>query len=341
MADSTYLPLSLAEYESLVGDAEKTRKAFMHTIRDYMPFFDQAIIQAANDGMGDKGQIITDYPEGEIHGYNEGWGSEVALGNEVRYVCQRRSSSSDVDYDQYMDQPEKSRNQWRLYRDQAFSRGFARATVRDIFYGNPETNPKSCRGILNIVNPTDPVFGSRCIDAGGTTNGKMTDIVLVGWDPASNYLFYPQYGENKGGFNSSNEGKHEVTRIVDGKTKHYYVLRTDFRFDIGVALYNPLTVVRICNVDTSKLTKTGRTGADLIDLLTDATNLLPDEYKGRCAFYANETITGALRKQINNKENVHLTVEEVAGRKVTAWDGIPIHKLGNDVISNTGNKIEF
>lgn len=80
MADSTYLPLSLAEYESLVGDADKNRKAFMHTIRDYMTFFDQAIIQAGNDGMGDKGQIITKYPEGEIHGYNEGWGSGSGVG---------------------------------------------------------------------------------------------------------------------------------------------------------------------------------------------------------------------------------------------------------------------
>ena len=69
--------------------------------------------------------------------------------------------------------------------------------------------------------------------------------------------------------------------------------------------------------------------------MTQAVNLLPDEYKGRCAFYCNESVTGILRRQINNKENVQLTTGEVAGRKVVTWDGIPIHRLGTDVITNT------
>ena len=339
MPDANYLPLSLAEYQSLAGDDNLPRKHFMHTIRNYMPFFDQAPIIAGNDGMGDKGQIVTTYPEGENHGYNQGWGSEVVLGNEVRYTCGRRSSSSDVDRDQYNDQSPTSRKNWRAARDEAFSRGFARATVRDVFYGDGLGN--RCKGICNIVTPNDPVFASRCINAGGTTANKMTEIILAGWDPASNYLFYPQHGENKGGFDVREKGEHEVVRVVDGQSKHYYVLRTDFRWDIGVAIYNPLTVVRICNIDTSKLSKTGKTGADLIDLFTDAINLLPDEFKGRCAFYCNETITGALRKQINNKENVYLTIDQVAGRKAITFDGIPIHKLGNDVISNTQAIVEF
>lgn len=339
MADS-YLPLTLAEYHSLAGDDNVVRKHYMHTVRDYMSFFDQAPIVAANDGMGDKGQIVTTYPEGETHGYNEGWSSEVVVGNEVRYTCQRRSSSSDVDYDQYNDQSPKSQKNWRKARDEAFARGFARATVRDVLYGDGSAN--RCRGICNIVTPQDPVFGSRCINAGGTTENKMTEIVLVGWDETCNYLFYPQFGENQGGFTATDEGKKEVYRTgADGKQKHHYVLRTDFRFDIGVAIYNPLTVVRICNIDTTKLSKTGKTGPDLIDLLTDAVNMLPSEFKGRCAFYCNETITGALRKQINNKENVYLTTDTIAGRKVVAWDGYPIHGLGNDVISNTQAIVEF
>lgn len=337
-------PTSLAEYESLIGDKDVARKTFLHTIRDYMPFFDQAVIIPGNDGMGDKGQLVTSYPEGELHGYNEGWRSENVVGQNMRYTCQRRSSSSSIDKDQYDDQPEKDRASWRLRRDQAFARGFARATVRDIFYGNPATNPNSCKGLFEIVKPGDEVFGDRCIDAGGTTDGKMTDIVLVGWDPAFNYLFYPQFSPNGAGFHQKiHKEPVRVSKTVDGIARHYYALETDFRWDIGVAIYDPLTVVRICNVDTTKLSKSSKTAGspDLIDLFTQAVNMLPDQYKGRCAFYCNETITGVLRRQINNKDNMLLNIGEVAGRKVTAWDGIPIHKLGTDVIMNTGAKLNF
>ena len=347
MADSIISdvrPTNLAEYESLIGDKDLSRKVFLHTIRDYMPFFDQAVIVRGNDGMGDKGQIVTSYPEGELHGYNEGWGSEVVTGNNVRYTCSRRSSSNTIDADEYNDQPEKDRNSWRLRRDAAFARGFARATVRNIFYGDPATDKNSCRGIFNIIRPDDPVFGERCINAGGATANKQTSIVLIGWDPAYNYLFYPQYGSSTGGFESKPHPQPvRVSRLVNGVGKHYWALETDFRWDIGVAIYDPLTVVRICNIDTTKLSKSNKTtgSPDLIDLLTQAVNMLPDEYKGRCAFYCNDTITGVLRRQINNKDNVLLNIGEVAGRKVTAWDGIPIHKLGSDVIGNADPVLSF
>ena len=52
MADivSNVAPTSLAEFEGLVGDKDVARKVFLHTIRDYMPFFDQAVIVRGNDG---------------------------------------------------------------------------------------------------------------------------------------------------------------------------------------------------------------------------------------------------------------------------------------------------
>ncbi len=331
-------PTSLAEFESLVADKDVSRKVFLHTVRDYMPFFDQAVMCAANDGMGDKGEIITTYPEGELHGYDQGWQSEVATGNNVRYTAQRRSSSSTIDKDKLDDQPESDRATWRLRRDQAFARGFARATVRNIFYGDPATNPNACRGIFNIVTPTDPVFKDRIIDAGGTTAGKQTEIVLIGWDPTMNYLFYPKNSKSDGGFQTNvHDTPIRVERTSGGITRHYWAYETDFRWDIGIAIYNPLTVVRIANIDTAKWSKNAKTSgsADIIDLLTQARNMLPDEYAGKCAFYCNESVTGVLERQINNKENVHLTLGEVDGRPCTTWRGIPIHKLGTDVISNT------
>ena len=79
--------LTLADYESMVTDKDVSRKVLIHTIRDYMPFFDQGVILPANNGDTDKGQIITKYPEGQLRAYNEGWVAEEVLGAAARYTA--------------------------------------------------------------------------------------------------------------------------------------------------------------------------------------------------------------------------------------------------------------
>lgn len=332
-------PTSLADFESLISDKDVARKVFIHTIRDYMPFFDQAALVTANDGMGDRGEILTVYPEGETHGYNQGWKAENPEGTAVRYTCERRSDSNEIDVDQYMDQPAKDRDTWRFRRDQAFARGFAKAMVRDVFYGDPATDPTKMRGFFNIVNPANPAFKDRIINAGGTTANKQTEIVLIGWDTAFNYLFKPQHNEDStGGFQvKAHDDPIRAYKTTGGIQRQYWKLITDFRWDLGLAIYDPLTVVRIANIDTTKLSKSNKTSGspDLLDLMTQAVELLPDQYKGRCAFYLNDTLSSVLRRQINNKDNLQLTLDTIAGRKVIAWDGIPVHKLGSDVLTNT------
>ena len=64
----------------------------------------------------------------------------------------------------------------------------------------------------------------------------------------------------------------------------------------------------------SDLTKNAASGADLIDLMVQAaegTNL----GLGRPVFYANRTVSSFLRRQITNKSNVQLNMEEVAGER--------------------------
>ena len=164
-------------------------------------------------------------------------------------------------------------------------RGLARQAVRRVFYGDPKTDARDCLGLANIVVPTSEAFGGRCIDAGGTTNGKLTDIWLANWKPEGMYMFYPQGGEGPG-LSVDDMGEQYVQ---DKNGKAYRALVTEFGWDIGVAAYDPESVVRICNVDTSKLSKKNTTASapDLIDLMTQALEMLPDDASGRIAFYMN------------------------------------------------------
>jgi hypothetical protein len=54
---------------------------------------------------------------------------------------------------------------------------------------------------------------------------------------------------------------------------------------------------------------------------------------GRPVIYCNRTIKSFLRRQITNKENVNLTLDNVAGKKVLAFDSIPVRRV--DAILNT------
>lgn len=327
-------PITLMDFESLTSD--KPVRHLMHTIRDYTGFFDQAVIQRGNDGFGDRGKVVTTYPEGQTRAFNEGWDAERVTGADVRYRAAMLRSRSEVDKDLYNSRSEKERAAFRMRNDEAFMRGLARSVLKKVLYGNSVTNSRDPMGILNILSPTNEAFADRIINAKGTTENKQTDILLINWDAASTYLFYPENGSNLG-LKVENMGEQYA---LDSNGRRFRAMITEFSWDIGCALYDPKKVVRIANIDTTKLTKKNTTGPDLIDLMMDALERLPDEQQGRVAFYMNDNTRSFLARQITNKDNVLLGMDEVAGRKCMTFRGVPIHRLGTDVLSNTGAVVQ-
>lgn len=325
-------PITLADFEGLAN--EKPIRSLIHTIRDYMPFFDQAVVQAGNDGFGDRGKIVTSYPEGQLRAFNEGWDAEKAHGADVRYRACMVRTRSEVDRDLYNSRAPAERDAWRYRKDEAFMRGLARRVVKTVLYGESTVDSRSISGIAQVVTRDNEAFKDRLLDGGGTTDDKQTDVWLINWDPAALYCFYPQNGSSAG-LRVENMGEQYA---LDSEGKRFLALITEFGWDFGVAVYDPEKIVRITNIDTSMFTIDSAKGAgyaNLIDLMTQAIEMLPDDQTGHCAFYMNDATRSVLRRQIVNKSNVLLDMDEVAGRKVMTFGGIPVHKLGSDVIPNT------
>lgn len=327
-------PVTLADFESLTND--KPIRSLMHTIRDYTPIFDQAVIQAGNDGFGDRGKIITTYPEGQLRAFNEGWDTEKVHGSDVRYRAGMMRTRSEVDRDLYNTRPAAERDAWRFRKDQGFMRGLARKVVKTMFYGSAAADPRGVDGLGSIVTPANEAFADRIINGGGTTAAKQTDIWLVNWDAEACFCFYPQNG-SQAGLRVENMGEHYA---FDANGKRFLALITEFAWDLGVALYDPEKIVRIANIDTAKYSIQNNKGggaANLIDLMTQAIEMLPDDQTGRVTFYMNDAARSVLRRQIVNKDNVLLNMDEVAGRKVLTFAGVPVHKVGTDIIPNNMN----
>jgi len=66
--------------------------------------------------------------------------------------------------------------------------------------------------------------------------------------------------------------------------------------------------------------------------MVQAIEKLPNVNLGRCVFYGNRTISSILRRQITNTSNVRISMDEVAGKRVLSFDGIPFRR--NDAILN-------
>ena len=132
-------------------------------------------------------------------------------------------------------------------------------------------------------------------------------------------------------------GPNKEETLIDAAGGRYEGFRTHYEWNAGLTLRDWRYVVRIANVDVTALTKNASAGADLIDLMVQAIELLPNARVGRPVFYGNRTVRSFLRRQIANKSNVWLNMEEVAGRKVMTFDSVPFKRV--DAILNTEARV--
>jgi hypothetical protein len=132
-------------------------------------------------------------------------------------------------------------------------------------------------------------------------------------------------------------GYPEGITLFDANGGKYQGYRTHYQWDCGLCVRDWRYVVRIANIDVSNLSTSS--AADLVDLMVQAEELLPDNAEGgtHLSFICNKTIRSFLRRQIMNKTIYQLTQETVAGKHVTMFDGIPIRRT--DAILNTESQV--
>lgn len=218
---------------------------------------------------------------------------------------------------------------FRLSEDRAFIEGMNQEQASTLFYGNEGTEPEAFTGLAPRFNSTTAENGDNII-LGGGAGADNTSIWLVVWGPNTVHGIFPK-GSTAG---LKMEDKGQVTiEDVDGNGGRMEAYRSHYRWDTGLTVRDWRYVVRIANIDVSDLTADASAGADLIDLMTQALELVPNLNMGRPAFYMNRTIRSTLRRQIVNKvTSSTLTMETVAGKKVMMFDEVPVRRC--DAITN-------
>lgn len=215
---------------------------------------------------------------------------------------------------------------FRLSEDVAAMEGFNQEVASTLIFGNEGTEPEAFTGLAPRFNSLSAANAENIINANGAGNDN-TSIWLVVWGDQTVHGIIPK--NSKAGLQVRDLGEVTVESAPGGPTGgRYQAYRTHMRWDVGLSVKDWRYVVRIANIDKSDLTKNAASGADLVDLMVQAVELVPNLNMGRPVFYVSRAIRSMLRRQTSNKTlNATLSLETIAGRHVVAFDGIPVRRL--------------
>jgi hypothetical protein len=224
---------------------------------------------------------------------------------------------------------------FRLSEDAAHLEAMNQQMATAIFYATQATNPEQFTGLM----PRYPQYGAEdptvtaynCIDTHAAATGAVqTSIWLIVWGENTVHGIYPK-GSQSGGFTHTD--LKEVT-LYDSQSSpgpgRYQGYRTHYKWDLGLTVRDWRYAVRCANVDTALLSTTA---VDLFFAMTKAYYRIPSFGMGRAAFYCNRLIAEYLQQQAAVKANLALRYEEVGGKPVTRFMGIPIRRC--DALLNT------
>jgi hypothetical protein len=219
--------------------------------------------------------------------------------------------------------------EWRLSEELPFIEGFNQKLCRYTFYGNEATEPEGFTGLSPRFNSLSAENGINIIQEPSISGNDETSIWLIVWGPNTCHMLYPK--GSQAGLQVTDKGQITIENI-DGNNGRMEAYRTHYRWDCGLSVRDWRYVSR-AQLDFGAMTKAAATGADLLDLMAQMLEVIPNINAGRAAFYCNGRVRGFLRRQISNKTiNSTLSIEAItrangARIHIPTFDGVPIRRV--------------
>ncbi|MES2531930.1 MAG: hypothetical protein V4636_12910 [Pseudomonadota bacterium] len=237
--------------------------------------------------------------------------------------------------------------QFLYQQNLGFIESLTQKFAADFWYGDPSTNPTQMLGMAprysTLVEAT-AACAQNVIDGGGTSTDN-TSLWLVTHAPMALHGIFPK------GTPSGIDHQVFGNDVLQGNTAmggtRLAVHREKWCWNAGVALWDWRWCGRLANIDVSNL-RAGVGSADLTEGMIDLMYRVPSiatppsttgnpqssiAIPGKQVFYCNRTVRAALHKQMLNKTNNQLTMDDWYGRKVLHFMGVPLRN--SDQILNT------
>lgn len=294
---------------------------------DDMPF------KEANEVTGHVGNIRTGYPAPTWRKFYGGVQPAKSTYRKVTDTIGMLEAYAEVD--KALADLNGNTAAFRLMEDRGFLEGMSKEMAQTLFSGNENTAPEEFTGFGPRFNSQSAENACNIItDAATPDSTDNSSIWLINWGDYVHGI-YPK-GSMAG---LKVEDKGQVT-LGDATNGYYEGYRTHYAWNLGLHVKDWRHVVRI-QIDEENLTSNAATGPNLIDLMAQATEMIPSG-SGRLVFYCNRNVRGYFRRQIMNKvASSTLSIEQItrpngALIRVPAFDGIPIRRCDALTATETG-----
>lgn len=224
---------------------------------------------------------------------------------------------------------------FRLSESSSFMEAMNQEMQRGVLYGNTDVTPESFTGLaprFSTVVTATAQTANNVIDAGGT-GSTNTSIWLIGWGEKTVHGIYPK--GSKAGLVHKDLGEGDA---FDANNNRFRALMDQYQWKCGIAVKDWRYVVRIANVDVATLTKNAGSGADIIDLMTQALELIQSLTGVTPVFYVSRRVRSFLRRQTVNKvASGTLSYDNVSGKPALMFGEVPVRRV--DAILNTEARV--
>lgn len=285
-----------------------------------------------NNGTGHLTSVRTGYPSGT---WRKLYGPVMpgkSSSKQVTDTCGMLEAYSQID--KALADINNNSAAWRKSEERGQIEGLNQDLAYGIFYNDTAVDPEKILGLgprFDTPSSDEEQLGSQIIDGGGVGSDN-TSLWLVIWGPETIHGIYPK--GSKGGLLIEDKG--QVT-VGDETNGYYEAYRTHYKWDCGLSVRNWKGLVRIANLDISTLATAGSdsdTSANLINLMLEAEERITGGIfaSGKAAWYCNKRVRTALKKQLMNRSNTLIALEQLTGtggiiRKALTFDGIPIRRV--------------
>lgn len=282
------------------------------------PIVQDMIFIEANNTTGHKTTARTGLPNVEFRIINKG--VLASKSTTAQYVETIGTMETRSETDELLMEQERDGAALRASEDKAFIQSLGITAADYVFYGNSNSEPETFMGLSPRYNTLDRDIAPQAIN---TFDGKgvasaNTSVWLVTWGDRTIHGIFPR-GEDMG-LQVKDRG---VIPVTDADSRQFYAYSTTFRWNMGLAVPDWRYICRVANIDVNLLTFNAETGANLINLMIEASERVEGK-NARTAFYVSRAVRKFLRFQILNKFNVNLTFDNVAGKRVMLFDEIPV-----------------
>jgi len=281
----------------------------------------------SNQSDGHMTRIRTGLPDVYWRRLYKGTPPSKSQWSQVKEVCGMLEALQELDVAEVELYGDKARA-FRLSESKAFAEAMRQKVASTLIYGDNGKTPDEFNGLAMRYPGKD---APNVVDAGGSTANKETSMYLVAWGADSVHGLYPK--GSTGGLSNEDLGKYMTT---DGSGNKFQVIGDKYNWRCGLAVRDWRAVVRIGNIDSTKLAvRKGNAGyLDLQALTIKAKNLMPANLRNRAIWYCNQDVLTALELQAIDHGNVQLVYgEQFDSKAVPFLHGRPIRQC--DAIVST------